>query len=261
MTAKQYNEKFGLIKKCKVCQKNLLKKNKTGFCNAHRDRRGKNNSFYGKKHKKETIDNAKIKCRRASKKNWKNKEYKEKVIKGVSKPRREGFGKEQSIALIKMYKEHPEQKQFRKIAMKKSWEEGKIVANGYSCNKSKMQEFLFEDICNLCEDKISNTTIRLEDGHYLFPDIFIEKIGLIIEFYGDYWHANPKFYKAEDIVHHGLKAKDIWKKDKERIQKFNNTIGDVSYKVIVVWQDEYINNKEQVLDSLDVLINYESCGM
>ena len=37
-------------------------------------------------------------------------------------------------------------------------------------------------------------------------DIFIEEYNLIIEFYGDYWHCNPKRYKS-DFLHPHKKKK------------------------------------------------------
>lgn len=48
-----YKDGFGNKKKCPKCNKNLIKKRDKG-CDDCRDRNGVNNSFYGKKHSKET---------------------------------------------------------------------------------------------------------------------------------------------------------------------------------------------------------------
>lgn len=265
MTVREYKEKFGLIPECKVCCREILDKNKTGYCVHCRDRHGETNPFYGKKHKKEVIEGMKVRLSIISKKNWKNQEYREKVIKAVSKPRRKEFGKEQSDRIIQWYKDNPNQREIRSESMKKSWRNGKIIKNGYSYNRSRMQELLLKDIEEICGYTILKKTIRLEDGKYLFPDIFIKNAGLIIEFYGDYWHANNIFYKAKDIVYHGLLAEDIWNRDKERIQKFDNIVDEnnnlVSYKVEVVWQYDYLNSKKTVLKKLDNLINWEGCAL
>lgn len=263
ITVRQYKENFGLIRICKKCGKEVSKNCKTNICNHCRDRSGKNNPFYGKKHKKESIEKAKIKCSNASKKNWENQKYRDKVIKATSKPRKKSFGEEQSKRVLQWYKDNPEQKEIRSKLMEKNWKEGKIVANGYSCNRSKMQEELLKDIEKIYGDKAPIRTIRLENGKYLFPDIFLDKIGLVIEFYGDYWHANPKLFKPTDIVHHKLTAKEIWDKDNERIRKFNDAIDEsdnpVDYRTEIVWQSDYINNKKQVLEKLNILINYGGC--
>ena len=58
---------------------------------------------------------------------------------------------------------------------------------------------------------------------------------IIIEINGDYWHANPEKYKAEDIINYpGNKkyAKDIWNRD----NKFIKYAEKNGYKVISIWE-------------------------
>lgn len=263
ITATQYRIKHSLIKKCTKCKKEISNDNKTEFCNHCRDRTGKNNPFYGKKHKRETIEKTKVKLSKISKNNWLNPEYRIKVINGVSKPRKESFKKEQSERITQWYIDNPEQIEIRRKSMKQNWQTGKIIKNGYSCNRSKIELNLLEEIKKICNDNMSIKTIQLENGKYLFPDIFLEDIGLVIEFYGDFWHANPKFYKENDIVYRNITAKEIWESDRIRIQKFDNAIdknnNPVGYKTIIIWEYDYINNEKQVLNMLDMLINYETC--
>ena len=57
---------------CLACNKPVSKNCRLGFCNACRNRSGKNNPFYGKKHTKETIEKLKEKSRISSKNLWKN---------------------------------------------------------------------------------------------------------------------------------------------------------------------------------------------
>jgi|SRR5208337_3837378 len=80
---------YNLNKKCKICGKRIVNKNKSRLCKKHCDRSGANNSFYGKKHKESTIKENKKKCRLASIELWKNSDYRQKVIEGISKPRSE----------------------------------------------------------------------------------------------------------------------------------------------------------------------------
>jgi len=74
----------------------------------------------------------------------------------------------------------------------------------------------------------------------------------IIELYGDYWHANHKKYKANDIVYHNIKAKDIWKKDKRRI----NTFKKYGYQTSIIWEHELKDNSKLIKK----LIEYNKVG-
>ena len=80
ITAKEYKEKFDLIKRCLVCGKVLLKNNKSGYCNSHRNRTGENNPFYGKHHSDKTKKELQESSRKGTIKNWQNEEYRKKVI-------------------------------------------------------------------------------------------------------------------------------------------------------------------------------------
>jgi len=62
----------------------------------------------------------------------------------------------------------------------------------------------------------------------------------LIEVNGDFWHANPKKYKADDIINlpaNPVKASELWEKDrkKEEIAKKNG------YKVITIWESDISN--------------------
>lgn len=71
--------------------------------------------------------------------------------------------------------------------------------------------------------------------------------GHIIEFNGDFWHANPKYYAESDkLPRPGLKkslAKDIWKHDAFR----KNALEHLGYKVMVVWETDYYNDAEKTI--------------
>ena len=243
-------------KKCITCNTKLQDKNKSGYCVRHRNVSGVNNGFYGKKHKKESIEQARIKLRQTSKNLWKNKEYREKIIKGVSKPRIESFKKEQSIRVTEWYKNNPEQKK-RSISMQKSWLNGKIKHHASnSSNKSSKQLQFLKDLQVIFPDIEGDKTLRSGKKHY-FPDTIFCKIGVIIEYYGDYWHANPKKYKATDIVHHNLIAQNIWDHDKSR----NQALEDKGYTIYIIWESDYDKNKKLILENFDNLLNWETCGL
>ena len=77
------------------------------------------------------------------------------------------------------------------------------------------------------------------------PDIFI-KPNICIYADGDYWHANPKFYKPNDTIIGKKTAKDIWKKDKQITAK-NEKQG---YEVLRFWEHEINENPEKCLQKI-----------
>jgi G:T-mismatch repair DNA endonuclease (very short patch repair protein) len=245
---------YKLNKQCKKCKSKILDTNKSGYCNKHRDRTGKNNPFFGKKHDKETMNRIRAKNSIAFKKLWKTEEYRNKIIKGISKPRRDGFKKEQSERILKWYIQNPIQREIRSKQMKNSWKTGKIEPNINSINESKFEREILKNLKLLLPTyNIRKTTLRI-NGKWYYPDIRINK-NIIIEFYGDYWHANPWLYKKTDIFKNKCTAKDIWEHDKTRILVFKNA----GFRVLIVWQDEYIINKKKTINNIIKFINkYEN---
>jgi len=59
----------------------------------------------------------------------------------------------------------------------------------------------------------------------------------IIELYGDYWHANPNKYSANDILFSEKMAKEIWNKDKKRLKTYSR----YGYNTLVIWEHELID--------------------
>jgi len=76
------NSHCNLNKKCKTCSKPLYNNNTTGYCRHHLDTSGEKNSFFGKKHKKETVENLR-KIRQGSKASEETKQKMSKTRKGM----------------------------------------------------------------------------------------------------------------------------------------------------------------------------------
>lgn len=227
---------------CLKCGKKVSKNCHLGYCNSCRNRSGGNNPFFGKKHDRDMIENTKVKLSKISKNNWNNEEYRNKVISGASKPRKESFKKEQSDRVKEWYKNNPNQKEFRSILMKKSWADGKIKPNINSINESKLErEFRAELKKILIGIKVIKTTIRI-GKRWFYPDVKLRK-RFLIEFYGDYWHANPKMFSSSDIIHHGLTAQQIWNVDIER----KDFLEKNGYKVLTVYQTEWKEMKKHII--------------
>lgn len=91
-------------------------------------------------------------------------------------------------------------------------------------------------------DFISEQIIFYEDNgkkRYFVVDELNENKKLIIEINGDYVHANPNYYKADDIItvySNVYFAQDKWKKDKKRLE----ILASLGYKVLIIWESEQI---------------------
>lgn len=64
----------------------------------------------------------------------------------------------------------------------------------------------------------------------------------VIEFNGDYWHANPLLYKDDAIIR-GKTAKHIQKRDETKIKEAIN----LGLRVFTVWESEYRKDREQTI--------------
>lgn len=69
----------------------------------------------------------------------------------------------------------------------------------------------------------------------------------IIEFNGDYWHASPKKYKADDVINypgnHGVIAKNVWLYDELKLK----IAEDAGYEVKIIWESDYRKNSAKVV--------------
>lgn len=90
-----------------------------------------------------------------------------------------------------------------------------------------------------------------EKVRYLY-DFVITNRKICVEFNGDYWHCNPKIFN-ESYVNSmiGKTASEIWKQDKIK----NDFLIKKGYQVIIIWEDEYQKNKDDVINNLLKFIN------
>lgn len=233
-------------KHCPICGKVLTLKNKTGYCNHHRPRSGENNPFFGKHHTEENKKHFAITSSKSSKRLWEDPEYRKKVIEGATGViRTEEFKETQRKNALKQFKD-PLQRESRSLKMKESWELGRIVpTTGHHPNYSKEElKFGKQLTALLGRELLRNQSIRLEDGKWILPDFVIGNT--VIEYLGNYWHADPNIYKAGDIVHHGITAKEIWEKDEKR----RGIYKEKGYRLIEVWSQDFLNNPEETLQKI-----------
>lgn len=246
---------FFLERTCSHCGKLINDNNKSGFCRkcyVKYGKYGKNNPFYGKKHTKETIENIRNKCAKASKILWENDEYRNKVIEHCTGLKRsDEFKALQSKHAKEQFERDPYQRIIRSNKMKESWQNGAIVyTKNPSTNTSKQEHDLYLSLKEIygdnCLDKqvIRYTTTK---KHWLFPDILFPNKKLVVEFQGSFWHADPKRYNADDIIHHNVTAKEIWEANKNKFELYKS----LGYIVYEIWSDDYKKNKQQVIDKFN----------
>jgi G:T-mismatch repair DNA endonuclease (very short patch repair protein) len=117
--------------------------------------------------------------------------------------------------------------------------------------KSKGQMQLFFFLKERYETILTEKRIQTVDKLYIV-DIFFHRNNAVIEYYGDYWHCNPKKYKP-DYFHKQKKmyAMDMWKHDRLRKKELE----DLGYKVFIVWESDFKNNPEKEIRNLTKEIN------
>lgn len=95
--------------------------------------------------------------------------------------------------------------------------------------------------------------IRYRDRTAIKPkelDFYLPDLKFAIEYNGSYWHADPRLYKENDIVH-GKRAVDIWQRDnlKKQLCEQNNI------KLFVINEYDWLNDKDKVICNLLKTIN------
>ena len=110
---------------------------------------------------------------------------------------------------------------------------------------SKGEKLLFEILTfnNIACSK-QHAILKSKTNYYVYDIISNNKI---IEYNGDYWHANPKKYISDDILKFPggkqVQAQHIWDKDQKKLQYAR----DQGYEVLVVWESDFKKNKEMVI--------------
>lgn len=175
---------------------------------------GEGNPFYGKKHKKETIHK-------------------------ISKSR-EG----QYIG----NKNHMKQEKYRKMSrdiMRKNWDNGvldkKVISEQMkqtqrsgkikSTITSKKEKEIIKELKNMGYKSIPSYRVDSK-----ICDIYVPSLNLIIEYFGDYWHCNPKKYESNYFNKKKNKfAWELWEYDKKKVE----LIKSYDYNLEIVWESDF----------------------
>lgn len=100
------------------------------------------------------------------------------------------------------------------------------------------------------DGKLIHRTIR--------PDYVDNNQRKVIEFHGDYFHANPAKYHEKQLIRKQYKgkdallAKDVWERDARKL----TGLRQLGYKVHIVWENDYRNNPDTIIqECLQFLTN------
>ncbi len=131
---------------------------------------------------------------------------------------------------------------------------------GYKISKPEIKlveilsELNFTYIHQFKIKKPKETQNRYNNKIYYY-DIYLPDFNLIIEMNGNYWHANPNFYKADDIVFFKfahIKAEDIWKRDKLK----HDYAKEKGHNIITIWENEiHKKTNDEIKELLIIKIN------
>ena len=84
---------------------------------------------------------------------------------------------------------------------------------------------------------------------YTYFDFVIPEYKICIEFNGNVFYANPKMFTENDCPNpwkKELTAREIWEFDKKK----NNFIKNLGFDVIIVWEEDYVNDKDTITNNV-----------
>ena len=145
----------------------------------------------------------------------------------------------------------------RKYGQQEGTQKYKEYSRRSNFGYSNVSQHLFMKIDDVLGDYANNSfffvknyeaEVEIEiDGKQKTAKLDYELNKKVIEFNGDYWHANPKIYDADEtVMYHLVKktAKDVWESDAKRI----TAIEKHGFKVHIVWESDYESDPERVVD-------------
>lgn len=131
-----------------------------------------------------------------------------------------------------------------KLAIQEKYKSGDF--NSFTRAISKAER---EIIKYLTDNKINFISQYIIKGNPLRYDLYLPDKNLIIEYYGDYWHGNPKIYGNDSLLGRGTNkytAKNKWAADKEK----ENFAINAGYDITIIWESDFNANKHNILNTL-----------
>ena len=169
------------------------------------------------------------------------------------------------LYFINQYGEDVGTKRYIEINKKKSVGNPKVLAEKLNISLSEAVDIIISRQKNFFRSNLEKEFIQLLEEkmgpleHTSFKNPFgkwsddlktyvvydVKHKNRIIEFNGDYWHANPKIYR-EDAMIRNKKAVDIWERDMLKLK----TVEDLGFFTLVVWESDFNFNKVKKVEEV-----------
>lgn len=229
---KKDGEKYYVTRKCPKCGKDIktISKDKIIACRNHFNKIngtsmckpcslelqvGEGNPFFGKKHTKKSL--SKI-----------SENRKGKGVGGNNSMGNPKWRKKATENLKKKW-DNGEMEHARKI-MSDKLKETRRLGKIKSTVTSKKEKEIIKELKQLGYNPTQSYRVDSK-----ICDIYIPSLNLIIEYFGDYWHCNPKKYDANYFNKKKNKfAWELWEYDKKKVELIRN----YGYNLEVVWEKD-----------------------
>lgn len=121
----------------------------------------------------------------------------------------------------------------------------KIRKSSLGVNKSEASNIINKYLDELNIKYIEEYLIIYEETKRpKIVDYYLPEYNIIIEFFGSFWHCNPKIYNSEYYHKYLHKyAEEIWEKDKIRNKLLLNKTNGL---IIILWEDSIYSNKYHI---------------
>lgn len=89
-------------------------------------------------------------------------------------------------------------------------------------------------------NRCRNVQLNLNDGYgsgWILADGFSRETNTVYEFWGDYWHGNPKTFNSDAF---NFQANKTFGELYEKTQKKRQRIFDAGFKLIEIWESDYL---------------------
>jgi uncharacterized protein YbaR (Trm112 family) len=113
-----------------------------------------------------------------------------------------------------------------------------------SCSKIiSNKEIAWLNFIKLPNDKLHRQAIIKISGKSFKVDGFDPETITVYEFFGDYWHGNPKRFDQDKIFHGSKTFGDLYKETMERVEILKST----GYNVVYIWESDWDKqNKDNI---------------
>lgn len=128
---------------------------------------------------------------------------------------------------------------------------------------SEISQSLFRDIFekykkNVFFAELNNEWFVRCGSQFYFVDFYDKTTGKVIEFNGDFYHANPSLYEADDELNYPgvdgtIKASELWEKDEKRLANINKN--EYIKDILIVWESDFNEDRKGTVNKCLEFLN------